>query len=196
MEDAGNSRSGPSDDSLLAAFAKVDKRRREEVVRQRRNNDLKKCIAESSSEAERTAATVDLFSCVRRRSKRQLSSEGDIGTFPRHGLFEIGSSESASDNVRHDDVSETSSMITDDISVAPSPTPPMQLQTKFDLTMHLDDQLSTLDDVLMPLGSSGNTDCDQQDEQNVSFALDIGFVKCWWGLSGRGIDHLEFIFIS
>ena len=78
MEDVGTSRSIPSDDVLLAAFAKINKRRREEVVRQRRNNQLKKNIAESSSEAERTAATVDLFSCVRMRSKRQLCSEDEI----------------------------------------------------------------------------------------------------------------------
>ena len=182
MEDVGTSRSIPSDDVLLAAFAKINKRRREEVVRQRRNNELKKNIAESSSsEAERTAATVDLFSCVRTRSKRQLCSEDDIDASPRPTIFEINTTESAHNySIRQDNVSETSSMVTDDVSVASSPTTPVQLQTDSELDSalhsHMDDHLSTLDDVLTPLGNSSNTDCDQG-EQNVSFVLDIGFIN-------------------
>ena len=71
-------------------------------------------------------------------------------------------------------------MVTDDVSVASSPTTPVQLQTDSELDLalhsHMDDHLSTLDDVLTPLGNTSNTDCDQS-EQNVSFVLNIGFIN-------------------
>lgn len=181
IEDAGSSRTGPSDDTLLAAFAKINKRRREEVGRQRRNTALKKSVAESFSEAERTAATVDLFSCVRIRSKRQLCSEEntDASLRLRPSFFEIGNTTEWANKQESENITDTSSMMVTDISVSPasSPTTPI-MQTELDFPMHTDNQSSTLDDVLTPLGNS-DTDCDHQPqgEQDVSFALDVRFYR-------------------